>query len=158
MMIAANTTTAESISPAPSRVQHTDPRWFDSCERFLASVAEEQREAVLLRLAHLNIGGSGLRDWVSAIACRGAVLPERIPEVVIAVYLRDSEAAPLFDCEGCGILIPVRPSRLLDGWDGEPDEVYFQTCPVCASRIGHHLHFSRRFEANTANPLRRRPR
>jgi hypothetical protein len=139
------------------RSQHSDPRWLDACERFLRSVSIQQREAVAHRLAHPNNGGSGLRDWVAGIAWRGAMLPEQIPESIIRIYLSDSEAAPLFDCEGCGMLIPVRPSRF-DGWEGEPDEVYFATCPSCKSRTGQHLYFTRNFESKSIDPLRRRPR
>jgi hypothetical protein len=64
---------------------------------------------------------------------------------------------PLHDCEGCGLLVPVRPSRF-DGWDGDPDEVYFPTCPLCESRTGQYLYFTKRHEDEKINPLRRRPR
>lgn len=138
-------------------LKESESRWFGTCERFLNAVSARQRDSVAARLRQLNNGGSGLRDWVAAIAWRGALLPERIPEALVQVYLADPQAAPLYDCEGCGLLIPVRPS-CFDGWDGEPDEVYFATCPACESRTGQYLYFTRNFEAETINPLRRRPR
>jgi hypothetical protein len=95
--------------------------------------------------------------WVSAIAWRGAVLPTQVPEEIIDVYLSDSEAVPLHDCGSCGLAIPVRPSRLY-GLDGDPERVYFSLCPACGSRTGPHMYFTRRFEDNISDTLRRRPR
>jgi len=138
--------------------QDFESHWFEICEQFLNAVASRQRPAVAARLKQPNNGGSGLRDWVAAITWRGALLPERIPESLIQVYLTDPEAAPLHDCEGCGLLVPVRPSRF-DGWDGEPEEVYFPTCPLCESRTGQYLYFTKKHESEKKiNPLRRRPR
>lgn len=105
----------------------------------------------------MHNGGSGLRDWVSAITWRGAVLPKRIPDELMNVYLIDSEAAPLHDCEGCGLAVPVRPSRLY-GPEGEPDQVYFASCPLCGARTGLYMHFSRRFQDDMTSTIRRRPR
>jgi hypothetical protein len=130
--------------------------WGSTVVRFLAAVAGCHRHSVSQRLQQVHSAGSGLRDWVDAIAWRGAVLPDHIPEAVIEVYLTDPEASPLYDCEGCGMAVPVRPSRLY-GFEGEPEEVYFPTCPACGSRTGLFSHFTRRFEDKT-NPLRRVPR
>ncbi len=134
-----------------------DAAWNTTCFRFLQAVSATQQARVANLLHSVHNGGSGLRDWVSAVTWRGGVLPDRIPEAIIDVYLSDSEAAPLHDCEGCGIAIPVRPSRL-HGLEGEPDEVYFSTCPACGSRTGLYMYFSRRFQDHIAGLLRRRPR
>ena len=131
--------------------------WEATCSRFLDSISARQRDQVATLLHQMHNGGSGLRDWISAIALRGAPLPERIPEAIIHVYLTDPEAAPLHDCEGCGIAIPVRPSRLY-GLEGDPDEIYFSTCPGCGSRTGLFVHFTRHFEDEIVDNLRRRPR
>jgi hypothetical protein len=157
-MVLAETSHSHATPASASSFSHnSESRWFDACARFLRAISARQRNDVAHRLEHPNNGGSGLREWVASIAWRGAVLPAQIPESVIHVYLSDPEAAPLFDCEGCGLLIPVRPSRF-DGWDGEPDEVYFTSCPLCESRTGQYLYFTKKFEGECINPLRRRPR
>jgi hypothetical protein len=134
-----------------------DGRWQNVCLRFLNAVSVNQRAAVAQSLRQPNNGGSGLREWVSAIAYRGATIPDAIPETVIDIYLNDPEAVPLYDCESCGLATPVRPSRLY-GLDGDPEEVYFRNCPACGARTGLFLHFSHRYERDVASSLRRRPR
>jgi hypothetical protein len=131
--------------------------WQSTYRRFLQAVPIHRRDEIAALVNSVHNGGSGLREWISAIAWRGAVLPMRIPDEIINVYLSDPEAAPVHDCEGCGMAIPVRPSRL-DGLDGEPDRVYFATCPACGARTGLFMYFSRQFEQNLPNKLRRRPR
>jgi hypothetical protein len=134
-----------------------ESNWNAAYQQFLRAVAPRQREQVQHLLKTMHNGGSGLRDWLSALTWRGAILPTRIPEQIIDVYLRDSEAAPLHDCEGCGLAIPVRPSRL-HGLEGEPDLIYFDKCPACGSQTGLYMYFSRRFQDNVTTELRRRPR
>jgi hypothetical protein len=134
-----------------------ESNWNVAYQQFLQAVAPRQRDQVARLAKTMHNGGSGLRDWLSAITWRGAILPRRIPEQIIDVYLRDSEAAPLHDCEGCGLAIPVRPSRL-HGLEGEPDQIYFDKCPACGSQTGLYLYFSRRFQDNVTAELRRRPR
>jgi hypothetical protein len=148
--------TAESLSATTSQGGST-AHWVNVSSQFLGSITPRQRTNVADLLHSVHNGGSGLRDWVSAIAWRGAVLPTQVPEKVIDVYLSDSEAVPLHDCETCGLAIPVRPSRLY-GMDGEPERVYFPLCPACGSRTGPYMYFTRRFEDNITNTLRRRPR
>jgi hypothetical protein len=131
--------------------------WQQTCARFLRAVAPAQREQVAHLLQQPNNGGSGLREWVSAMAWRRVALPEQIPLDLVDVYLKDPEAVPLFDCESCGLPVPIRPSRLY-GLDGDPDEVYFPNCPLCGSRTGLYFHFTHRFEHNVVAALRRRPR
>jgi hypothetical protein len=131
--------------------------WQENCERFLAAVSSSRRPQVADMLHHMHNGGSGLRYWIEAITWRGASLPDRIPDCIIDVYLSDSEAMPLYDCEQCGLAIPVRPSRLY-GFDGDPEEVYFPNCPICGARTGLFLHFTRDFEERVTDSLRRRPR
>jgi hypothetical protein len=132
-------------------------RWIDASNRFLRAISPQQRAMVAELLHSVHNGGSGLRDWVSAIAWRGAVLPMQVPEELIAVYLSDSEAVPLHDCEKCGLAMPVRPSRLY-GLEGEPERVYFSACPACGSRTGPRMFFTRQFEDSFSATLRRRPR
>jgi hypothetical protein len=134
-----------------------DSNWKVTYQRFLQAVSPRQRDQVARLAKSVHNGGSGLRDWLSAITWRGAILPKRIPEQIIDIYLRDSEAVPLHDCEGCGLAIPVRPSRLY-GLEGEPDQIYFDKCPACGSRTGLYLYFSRQFQDSVSRSLRRRPR
>jgi hypothetical protein len=149
----------EKDDPSAVAVSSSDStvRWVKVSNQFLNAVAPAQRKQVAQLLHSVHYGGSGLRDWVSAIAWRGAVLPMQIPEELIDVYLSDSEAVPLHDCESCGLAVPVRPSRLY-GLEGEPERVYFSACPACGSRTGPHMYFTRRFEDDISSTLRRRPR
>jgi hypothetical protein len=144
---------SESLPP----IGRADSMWNRTSARFLEAVSARQRDQVAWLLSHPNNGGSGLREWVAAIAMRGAMLPTAIPEAVIHVYLNDPEALPLYDCESCGLAIPVRPSHIY-GLDGEPDEVHFTTCPACGARTGLFMHFTRRYETSVTDSLRRRPR
>jgi hypothetical protein len=153
--------TSVDLQPSAAGANQLEGRasvWQATCDRFVRAVSPAQRPHVLPLLHQIHGGGSGLRDWVAAIAWRGAYLPERIPVRVIDVYLADSEAVPLYDCEGCGLAVPVRPSRLY-GMDGEPDEVYFTNCPICGGRTGYFLHFAKTYERRVSDELRRgRPR
>ena len=149
-------TTFDPSLPA-SRLQAGTSRWNETCRQFLAAIAPHQHPAAAQLLQSLHNGGSGLRDWVSAITWRGAMLPASIPEEIIDVYLADPEAAPLHDCEGCGMAIPVRPSRC-HGLDAEPEELYFSKCPACGARTGWYLYFSRQAESQPAGSGPRKPR
>jgi hypothetical protein len=146
-----------TASPTGANSCNTTVHWAKVSNEFLNAVTPCQRKSVAELLHTVHNGGSGLRDWVSAIAWRGAVLPTQVPEEIIDVYLSDSEAVPLHDCGSCGLAIPVRPSRLY-GLDGDPERVYFSLCPACGSRTGPHMYFTRRFEDNISDTLRRRPR
>jgi hypothetical protein len=148
-----------SHSDVPLAVPHSrdDAKWQSTYQRFLDAVPIRRRDEVAELVNSVHNGGLGFREWISAIAWRGAILPMRIPDEIINVYLSDPEAMPAHDCEGCGMAMPVRPSRL-HGLDGEPDRVYFATCPACGARTGLFMYFSRQFEHNLTNKLRRRPR
>gem|GEM_PF-3720525 len=154
----------ESVLPiehldTASASTEADPRWTSACQEFLLAVPDALRETVDRTLRGLHNGGSGLRAWVSGIAWRGGRLPEEVPADLIQVYLTDPEAVPLHDCETCGIAIPVRPHRL-HGLDGEPEQVYFSSCPACGGRTGWFLYWARRAEdgSDQADIGRRKPR
>jgi hypothetical protein len=149
----------ESADPSAVATGSNDStsRWVEVSSQFLKAITPRRRKYVAALLHRVHNGGGGIRDWVSAIAWRGAVLPAQIPDEIINVYLSDSEAVPLHDCEGCGLAMPVRPSRL-HGLEGEPERVYFTACPACGSRTGPHMYFTRQFEDNFTATLRRRPR
>jgi hypothetical protein len=151
-MIEANT----NSTITNSETGHTS-QWDAACQMFLQAVAPADRKQVEALIHGMHNGGAGLREWISAIAWRGSIIPTEIPQVLIDVYLHDSEAVPLHDCEDCGIAIPVRPSRL-DGPDGEPERVYFGSCPACGGRTGPFMYFSRNFQPDTLSTLRHRPR
>jgi hypothetical protein len=134
--------------------------WEDACRWLLEMVAPELRPEIERRLRHLHTGGAGLREWVATIAFRGGAMPSEIPAELMQVYLTDAEAAPLHDCESCGLAVPVRPNRL-EGTEGEPEFAYFPECPVCHGRTGLYYYWSRRAEADgafTDRLRRRRPR
>lgn len=141
-----HTPNARSGSRPENSSASSDPTrtWQEAHDRFLAAVDPEQREMVEPLLQQLHYGSSGLRNWLDAIVWQGAVLPERIPRALIDVYLHDPEAAPLYECEDCGLAVPVRPNRTL-GPDAEPDKVFFHDCPVCGGRIGYFLYRTRDF-------------
>ncbi len=122
-----------------------DRQWRDTCENFLASVPTRLHDRVQRALQSLHSGGTGLKSWVATIAWRGGKLPESVPEAIIEVYLCDQEAVPLYDCEECGIAIPVRASRTAAVED-EPEHLYFPNCPVCGGRTGLYSYLSRQYE------------
>jgi hypothetical protein len=79
-------------------------------------------------LANPRYGGRGLRAWVGLMEAEDRPLPPALPAELVDVYLRDDEAEPLYDCEACGLAVPVRV-----GWRSghEPayDRVYFPAWP-----------------------------
>lgn len=138
---------------AAPEVKDPTQLWNEAARRFLAAVIDEQQEAVE-PLLQLHYGHSGLRRWVDAITSQRALLPNKIPPAVIDVYLQDPEAAPLYECEECGLAVPVRPNRLL-GPDAEPDKVYFPECPACGGQTGYYVYRTR---DAVAKPPHSRPR
>jgi hypothetical protein len=122
-------------------VDNATRRWQNAQCNFLNAVSPTQRESVERLLNQLHSGGMGLRMWLQAIAWRGAKLPQSIPVELIDVYLHDSEAVPLHDCEECGLAVPVRPNRLR-GCDADPERTYFPCCPSCGGRTGWYLYWS----------------
>jgi hypothetical protein len=131
--------------------------WDDACTRLVNAIPTEQRLAVRRLIECRDGGGSGLRDWISAIAYRRAVLPERIPAAVVDVYVHDPEAVPLHDCEQCGMAVPVRPNRV-HGMESEPEQEYFPVCPICGGRTGPYYFWSQGASSVTAAIRRRNPR
>lgn len=141
----------------------SDARWTDACRQFIAAVPANICQPVDRSLHSLHGGGFGLRNWVSSIAWRGGKLPQELPAELVQVYLDDPEAAPLHDCESCGVAIPVRPNRI-DGLEAEPEQTYFPTCPICGGRTGLYMYVSRQAEREetsddiAAAMRRRKPR
>lgn len=119
---------------------HSGDGWQHICEQFVKRISPAHRTAVR-RILHDRpcANGSGLRSWIEAVAFRCSPLPARIPTPLVRTYLIDPEAAPLHECEQCGVAIPVRPNRSADPED-EPELVYFNQCPVCHSRTGPFLY------------------
>lgn len=116
-------------------------QWEQASARLLNAVPPECTATVQRLLQSPHMGGAGLREWVAAIALRGAVCPDFIPAEVIQAYLLDPEAVPLYDCEACGIAVPVRPSQRY-GREAEPELVYFEQCPWCGGKTGWYLYWS----------------
>jgi hypothetical protein len=119
------------------------------CDRFLAAICSSQQRLVSWLLKQPQSGGRGLRMWVNHMTMSGGTIPCSLPSTLIQVYLDDSEALPLHDCEDCGLLIPVRDGRSMEC--GLPEKTYFATCPVCGGRTGLHAYWSatpKRSESN----------
>lgn len=117
-----------------------DPGWSEARDRFLAAMDLGQRLAVEGLLRQPRCGGLGLRLWLRILVTQGRPLPPALPVELVQVYLDDSEAVPLHDCANCGIAIPVRPGW--QGYEGEPQRVYFPTCPSCGGRTGLYAYWS----------------
>jgi hypothetical protein len=132
-------TTADRRRPLPGLQDHS---WHDLLARFLAAVPGDLRAAVEAQVRQPRYGGLGLRSWLHVLHAQGRALPPAIPAVLIRVYLSDPEAAPLHDCESCGLAVPVRPGAMY-GHDGEPERVYFSSCPLCGGRTGLYAFWSR---------------
>jgi hypothetical protein len=135
---------AASPQPASASPLEAGPNqvWAETRDRFLAVVDPKQRHAVQELLQNRDSGGKGLRSWLRALTWRQGRLPAAIPLELINIYLTDPEAVPLFDCESCGLAIPVRPGRRY-GYEEEAEHVYFRTCPNCGGRTGWYVYESR---------------
>jgi len=129
-----------------SRLSHGSPeqRWQEVFDQFLAVVDSRQRPVVAALIRQPYCGGRGLRMWLQALRAGTAVLPESIPPELIQVYIDDPEAVPLHDCAKCGLAVPVRPDRQREE-AGEPELVYFATCPQCGGPTGRYAHLSNTF-------------
>ena len=114
--------------------------WEDARRRLLDAIDAELRPAVDRLLSRPRFGGAGLRCWAERIAAGATVAPGHVPAEIVRVYLAHSEAMPHHDCGGCGMAIPVIPSR----HDGEetPDRVFFTSCPSCGERTGADLYWA----------------
>jgi len=137
-------TAAATPAGGSNWMAEADRKWNQARERFLAAVADDQRAAVDQRLNDLGARGAGLRTWLTAIAWRGGVLPQRLPRELMQIYLDDAEARPRHECEACGLLIPVQPARRR-GAEVIPLRIYFSNCPVCDAGTGWYVFRSKAF-------------
>jgi hypothetical protein len=101
-----------------------DRRWRATERRFLAAVARPQRLAVAALLQRASASSLGLRSWLCA---------QSLPPELIRVYLEDTGAAPLDECEACQLALPVRPGAR-EGNELHGARAYFLTCPLCGGR------------------------
>jgi hypothetical protein len=118
------------------------PGLGSDADRLLDAIPAALRGRVKAILANPRLGGRGLRAWVALLEVEDRPLPDSLPAELIEVYLEDTEAEPLHDCEACGLPVPVRA-----GWRAghEPttDRVYFPACPHCGGRTGPHAFWAR---------------
>jgi hypothetical protein len=114
----------------------------DDAKRLLDAIPASHQARARQLLIDPRGGGRGLRTWLQLLETSLAELPTELPAELIDVYLRDTEAEPLHDCESCGLPIPVKV-----GWRAghEPteDRVYFPVCPHCGGRTGYHAYWAR---------------
>lgn len=113
--------------------------------RLLAAVPPAYRVKARALITDPRQGGRGLRAWLAILDTEGRPLPDELPEELVNVYLSDDDAEPLFDCEHCGMPVPVRAARRC-GHEAAVDRVYFTTCPCCGGRTGRHAYWSRQAE------------
>ncbi len=110
--------------------------------RLLTAIPPALRPLAESVLTSPRLGGRGLRAWLALLEVDHPPLPDELPPELVEVYLRDDEAEPLFDCERCGLPVPVRCGRRL-GREPVAERVYFPTCPSCGGRTGRHAFWSR---------------
>lgn len=115
----------------------------DTIDRLLAAIPAAHRPLARTLLTSPRLGGRGLRAWLAILDADDRPLPGDLPRELVEVYLLDDEAEPLYDCEDCGLPVPVRAGRRC-GHEAAVDRVYFPTCPVCGGRTGRHAYWSRR--------------
>ncbi len=135
-------TPAEYTGSARPFGARSDTAWGAAREQFLAALDAGQRDTVARLLRQPHYGGTGLRQWLCALAAGIAVLPDAGPPALIQVYLTDPEAMPLHDCADCGLAVPVRPGRLYACVE-TAERVYFPLCPACGAPTGHFARLSR---------------
>src|SRR4051812_46053692 len=92
--------------------------------RLLSAVPAYLRNRVRAALSNPRIGGRGLRAWLAMIENDDRPLPDALSGDLVKVYLSDTEAEPLYDCEECGLPVPVRAGRR-GGHEPSCDRVYF---------------------------------
>ena len=113
-----------------------------SYDRLMAAVPAVHRKRAAAVLKSPRLGGRGLRAWIVILDTDDRPLPKALPEELVEVYLDDSEAEPLHDCERCGLTVPVRANRRC-GHEATVERVYFPECPHCGGRTGRHAYWSR---------------
>jgi len=115
----------------------------DDLSRLLAAVCDGQRSEVETLMSNPRRGGRGLRSWLAIMAVDQRPLPDTLPWELVEVYLQDDDAEPFYDCERCGLPVPVRTARSW-GHEATVERVYFPTCPCCGGRTGRYAYWSRR--------------
>jgi len=148
MLLSAISATTGTMAPH-SAVDRPEERRL-VCERFLAAISGSQRRLVAWLLRQPQMGGRGLRMWVNLLTMNGSPIPSSLPQRLVQVYLDDSEALPLHDCEDCGLLIPVRDGRSMEC--GLPEKTYFASCPVCGGRTGLHAYWASKSRRADSKP------
>jgi len=113
-----------------------------SVDRLMAALPSTHRKRALVVMTSPRLGGRGLRAWVALLDADDRPLPGSLPSHLVDVYLEDSEAEPLHDCERCGLTVPVRAARRC-GHEATVERVYFPQCPHCGGRTGRHAYWSR---------------
>lgn len=116
-------------------------------DRLLAAVPAAYRTRARAVLSDPRQGGRGLRAWLALVEIDGRPLPGDLPGELVAVYLDDDDAEPLYDCECCGLPVPVRAGRRC-GHEAAVDRVYFPACPCCGGKTGRYAYWSRPAAAN----------
>lgn len=111
-------------------------------DQLLAAVPAALRVRARVLLSDPRQGGRGLRAFLALVEADGRPLPGDLPGELVAVYLEDADAEPLYDCERCGLPVPVRAGRRC-GHEAAVDRVYFAACPCCGGRTGRHAYWSR---------------
>jgi len=131
-----------SESRAPERTIDEGVAWTEAVGQLAAALPTTCREQVVAILRECDRSAPhGLKAWCAAIASGMARVPEALPEDLIAVYLAHPQAAPLHDCEQCGLAVPIIPGRAY-GYEGEPARVFFPECPVCGGRTGWYYYWA----------------
>lgn len=114
--------------------------WTKAKQQFLAAVAPQQRQAVATALENRHAASPGLRQWLRGLIIEEMRLPKRIPPQVIAIYLEDADALPLYGCSHCALALPV---KCISTWAADAvEEVYFDNCPSCGQSVDLYGHWS----------------
>jgi len=108
----------------------------------LSALPHNRRPLARRMLADPRCGGRGLRAWLALLDTDARPFPSALPGDVIEVYLDDDDAEPLYDCEACGLAVPVRATRRC-GHEAAVERVYFPTCPCCGGKTGRFAYWSR---------------
>jgi hypothetical protein len=111
-------------------------RW----EAVAEGLTDEQREHVERELTDPQVSGPGGRGASGPTGHVVMLLASDAPPVmhpeVARVYAEHPEAAPLHDCEDCGLGIPCR-----GGSKDAPFHRWFDACPNCGGRVGYYAYF-----------------
>jgi hypothetical protein len=114
----------------------------EDADRLLAAIPASLQARVRAVLANPRLGGRGLRAWLALLETEDRPLPDALPAELVEVYLMDTEAEPLHDCESCGLPVPVRAGWRA-GHEPSADRVYFPACPHCGGRTGPYAFWAR---------------